>query len=250
MKKILYIGETWVKNITHIKGYDTFITCHYEDCSHFLTNAITASGYEVEHIPAHMVGEKFPKNKEELAKYSAIVLSDVGSNTFYLTNPVFMEGKSQDNSLQMMKDFVLGGGGLLMIGGYMSFTGIDAKARYKHTPLNDVLPVEMVDYDDRVEMSQGIVPVNVDKSHPILSGINEDWMGFLGYNKLLPKDGCSVVSKVNEDDVFIAAGDFGSGRSVAFASDCAPHWGTTVFTSWKYYQTIWSNMVKWVIKDL
>ncbi|HHQ8780153.1 TPA: glutamine amidotransferase, partial [Clostridioides difficile] len=30
MKKVLIVGESWVKNITHIKGFDTFVTTHYE----------------------------------------------------------------------------------------------------------------------------------------------------------------------------------------------------------------------------
>ncbi len=38
-----------------------------------------------------------------------------------------------------------------MIGGYLSFMGIEAKANYKNTVLADVLPVTMLDGDDRVE---------------------------------------------------------------------------------------------------
>ena len=249
MKKVLYIGETWIKNITHIKGYDTFVTCHYEDCSHFLEDAVTSFGYEVHHIPAHLVGEKFPATAQDLSQYSAIILSDIGSNSFYLTNPVFLEGKSQTNSLQLIKDFVLNGGGLLMVGGYMSFTGIEAKARYKYTPINDVLPIEMLDVDDRIEMSQGVKPVTTDKNHIIMSSIDGEWMNFLGYNKLLPKKDCTILAKVNDTDVFIAVGEFGKGRSAAFASDCAPHWGTTEFMSWKHYNSLWGNMIKWLTKD-
>jgi len=26
MKKVLIVGESWVKQITHIKGFDTFVT--------------------------------------------------------------------------------------------------------------------------------------------------------------------------------------------------------------------------------
>ncbi len=38
-----------------------------------------------------------------------------------------------------------------MIGGYLSFMGIEAKANYKNTVLAEVLPVIMLDGDDRVE---------------------------------------------------------------------------------------------------
>lgn len=249
MKKILFIGETWVKNITHIKGYDTFVTCHFEDCSNFLRDAVESYGYEVEHIAAHMVGQSFPKSPEDLAKYDAIILSDIGSNSFYLTNHVFLEGKPQINYIQMMKDFVLSGGGLLMVGGYMSFTGIDAKARFKNTPLNDVLPIEMLDYDDRIENSSGIIPKTTSKDHPIMSGIDEAWKPFLGYNKLQAKKSCPVIATIGEDDVFIAAGEFGKGRSAAFASDCATHWGTVEFMEWKHYNTVWGNIIDWITKS-
>lgn len=248
MKKILYVGETWIKNITHIKGYDTFVTCHYEDCSHFLGDSFKKSGYEVTHIPAHMVGETFPQTDKALAEYSLIVLSDVGSNTFYLTNSVFIEGKTQTNALRMMRDFVLNGGALIMIGGYMSFTGIDAKARYAHTPLNEVLPVKLMEFDDRAENSEGISPKVQDGTHPILKGISGEWPAFLGYNRLAPKDGCHTLATIGSGDVFIAAGEFGQGRSVAFASDCAPHWGTLDFMNWKHYQSLWGNMADWAVK--
>ena len=35
------------------------------------------------------------------------------------------------NALALIKEYVSNGGGLLMIGGYLSFTGIEAKANYK-----------------------------------------------------------------------------------------------------------------------
>ncbi len=39
-----------------------------------------------------------------------------------------------------------------MIGGYLSFSGIDGKARFQRTAVADVLPVRMHDGDDRVEV--------------------------------------------------------------------------------------------------
>ncbi len=44
-----------------------------------------------------------------------------------------------------------------MIGGYLSFMGIEAKANYKNTVLADVLPVTMLDGDDRVEKPEGVI---------------------------------------------------------------------------------------------
>ena len=47
------------------------------------------------------------------------------------------------------------GAGLLMCGGYFSFQGIDGKARWRRTPIEDVLPVTCLPWDDRVEIPEG-----------------------------------------------------------------------------------------------
>ena len=45
----------------------------------------------------------------------------------------------------------------------------------------------------------------------------------LGYNRVSPKAGAALVASVGGDQL-IVAGSFGKGRSVAFTSDCGPHW--------------------------
>lgn len=247
MKKILLVGETWVKNITHIKGFDTFITCHYEDASHYLRNAIEKEDYKVTHLAAHNAYDLFPKSLEELNEYSCIILSDIGANSFILSNDVFIGCKTARICLlELMKEYVNQGGALIMIGGYMSFSGIDGKARFGESPLKDVLPIKMLNTDDRVEKPSGIKPSNI-LSHEIIKGIDEEWPVFLGYNKLLPKEGSEIIVKIGEDP-FIACGEYGKGKSIIFASDCAPHWGPKEFTDWKYYSKLWTNMLEWATK--
>ena len=246
MSKVLFIGETWMKTITHVKGFDSFVTNHYEDCSNFINDALTAEGHEITHIPAHGVGYYFPKTLQELQQYDAVILSDIGSNTFLLTDNVFVRGSTQNNLLVLLKDYVLEGGGLLMVGGYMSFSGIEAKANYQNTVLGDVLPVKMYDSDDRVEKSEGVHPKIISNKHQVFKGISDEvWPAFLGYNKLKEKEGCDVLAVIGED-VFIAVGEFSKGRSAVFASDCAPHWGTQEFVDWKYYSTLWGNLIDWI----
>ncbi len=250
MSKVLFIGETWMKTITHVKGFDSFVTNHYEDCSNYISDALTTEGHTVTHIPAHGVGYNFPKTLEELQQYDAVLLSDIGSNTFLLTDNVFVRGSTQNNSLELLKDFVLEGGGLLMVGGYMSFSGIEAKANYQNTVLADVLPVKMIDKDDRVENSEGVIPTIVSNNHSVFQGIDNDtWPLFLGYNQLQSKDDCEVLAVI-DDDVFIAVGEFSKGRSGVFASDCAPHWGTQEFVDWTYYSTFWGNLIDWLTRKI
>jgi uncharacterized membrane protein len=56
-------------------------------------------------------------------------------------------------------------------GGYFSFQGIDGRGRWRGTPVDDVLPVTCLSYDDRVEIPEGTIPVLKDPNHPIVNGI-------------------------------------------------------------------------------
>lgn len=49
------------------------------------------------------------------------------------------------------------GGGLLMIGGYFLFMGIEVKVNYKNIVLVDVFLVMMLDGDDCVEKLEGVI---------------------------------------------------------------------------------------------
>jgi hypothetical protein len=69
----------------------------------------------------------------------------------------------------------------------MSFQGINGAARYRGTPVEEVLPVELEAGDDRVEVPQGFLAAIVANDHPILSGIPGDWPPLLGYNRLRVK---------------------------------------------------------------
>ena len=46
-----------------------------------------------------------------------------------------------------------------MVGGYLTFQGIDGKARYAGSPVEAALPVTLLPVDDRVERPAGVVPV-------------------------------------------------------------------------------------------
>ena len=173
-----------------------------------------------------------------------MVLSDIGSNTLLLNPDTFFRFKSLPNRLEALRDYVAAGGGLVMVGGYMTFQGIDAKARYHGTPVEDVLPVTISPHDDRVEAPQGAAPKVAMKNHPIVAGIGGRWPALLGYNRLTAKTGADVVALVGEDPL-IVAGTYGKGRAVAFASDCGPHWAPPAFVNWKGYARLWAQIAAW-----
>jgi len=68
----------------------------------------------------------------------------------------------------------------------------------------------------------------IESSLPIVSGVGAQWPQLLGYNRVMPKPGAAIVATVG-DDPLIVAGAFGKGRSVAFTSDCGPHWAPPPF---------------------
>ncbi|RRD40885.1 cytoplasmic protein [Leptotrichia sp. OH3620_COT-345] len=245
MSKILIAGESWTSHTIHIKGFDTFTTSVYEEGVRWLKEALEKDSHEVTFIPNHYASEKFPVTMEEISQYDVVILSDIGSNTLLLPVATFARSEKTPNRCELIKEYVQNGGGFCMIGGYMSFTGIDAKTRYGETAVKDILPVNLLKYDDRVEKPEGIVP-KISKNHQIFEGIDEEFPFFLGYNKTIEDDTKGeVIASINEDP-FIAVGTFGKGRSVAFTSDCAPHWGSKEFVEWKYYNKLWQNIIKWV----
>lgn len=248
MSKILIAGESWTSHTIHIKGFDTFTTSTYEEGVKWLKEALEKGGNEVTFLPNHNAGEKFPVTLDELKKYDVVMLSDIGSNTLLLPVATFSRSEKTPNRCELIKEYVEKGGSFCMIGGYMSFTGIDAKTRYGETAVKDILPVELLKYDDRVERPEGVVP-KVSTIHEIFEGIDEEFPFFLGYNRTVADSLKGEVIATINDDPFIAVGKFGKGKSVAFTSDCAPHWGSKEFVEWKYYDKLWQNIIKWLIKD-
>ncbi|WP_020618128.1 glutamine amidotransferase [Paenibacillus daejeonensis] len=241
--KILFVGESWVVHMIHTKGYDSFTSTKYEEGATYLLSCLREQGIDVTYMPAHEVQVRFPQSLEELKAYDAIVISDVGANTFLLQNPTFYQMQIIPNSLDLIKQYVEEGGGLLMVGGYLTFMGIEGKANYKNTVLADVLPVVMMDGDDRVEMPSGISPVAAG-SHPLVDKLGE-WPRLLGYNKLSVKPEAELLLH-NGEDAILAVGTYGKGKTAAFASDCSPHWGSLEFMEWEHYASFWSELVKYL----
>jgi uncharacterized membrane protein len=241
---VLVVGESWVKHTVHMKGFDHFHSTEYEEGGGDFLAALEMAGHAVTYIRAHEVSLRFPTSPDELARYDVVVVSDIGSNSFLLTDDVFLRSEQSVNRLKLLVDYVRRGGGLLMIGGYLSFTGIDARARYGASPLAEVLPVRMSDHDDRVEVPEGIAPRVLAADHAAIQGAGEDWPVLLGYNRLVPKEDAEVVVQVG-DDPLLTVMEAGQGRSVAFASDCAPHWAPPQFVSWARYPQLWASVVRW-----
>jgi uncharacterized membrane protein len=149
--------------------------------------------------------------------------------------------------MESIRQYVENGGGFVMVGGYLTFQGIDAKAQYASTPVEDALPVTLMYGDDRVEAPQGVTPTVDEAEHPIVAGLPASWPNLLGYNLLEPREQATVVASVGTDPL-IAAWEYGQGRSVAFASDCGPHWAPPTFVEWVGYARLWQQLVGWAAR--
>ena len=244
-KKILLAGESWMSYTTHVKGFDSFYTSSYESGEKWLKAALEEGGYEVDFLPNHLAPDKFPFTMEELKEYHCVILSDIGANTLLLPSPTFTKSIKMPNRCNLIRDYVLEGGALVMVGGYLTFAGVDAKGKWHDTAVQEVLPVEVLTVDDRMEHCEGVVPATV-SNHEALEGIPSQWPNVLGYNKTIAKPE-AVVPVTVAGDPFIAFGQYGNGRSAVFTSDCAPHWAPPEFCNWEYYNKLWQGIVNWVI---
>ena len=134
-----------------------------------------------------------------------------------------------------------------MVGGYMTFAGIDGKGKWHDTAVQEVLPVEVLTVDDRMEHCEGVVPEIVKKDHAIMEGLPAEWPNVLGYNRTIVKEGADVVATICGDP-FIAFGNYGKGKSGVFTTDCAPHWAPPEFCNWEYYNKLFANIFAYLTK--
>jgi len=241
---VLIAGETWMTHKVEVKGFSTYSTGSYAVGLTELVDGLRAHAHEVTHITNHDAVEAFPWALADFELFDVVVLSDISADTIQLHPASTERGERTPDRLRVLSEHVRRGRGLLMVGGYMSFSGFEGKARYQSTPLAEVLPVQLLGHDDRVEAPEGVIP-ELRAPHAILDGIAADWPYFLGYNRLIAREEADVLMTV-EDDPFLVVGTAGEGRTAAFASDCSPHWGSPAFLGWPDYGRFWSQLVTWL----
>jgi uncharacterized membrane protein len=135
-----------------------------------------------------------------------------------------------------------------MVGGYLSFAGLNGIARWGGTEIETLLPVSIARTDDRAEIVQGFRFDLVQPDHPIVAGLpwaSATWT-LCGYNKLTLKSGATLVASY-EGDPIIACWEYQGGRSAIFSSDFAPHWAGD-FVRWLHYATFWKQMLHWLAR--
>jgi len=251
-KSVLLVGESWVTSATHYKGWDQFGSTTFHLGAEPLVGALKDSAFDLTYMPAHEAASDFPLSLDELQRFDALILSDIGANTLLLHPDVWLRSKRVPNRLKLIRAYVEAGGGLLKIGGYMSFQGINGTARYRGTPVAQVLPVDILPYDDRIELPEGFQPVIVGPAeHPILAGLGTDWPPLLGANEVVLKsdNGAELLAKLPDEEgghPLLVTGSYGAGRTVAWTSDIGPHWLPPEFAAWDGYARLWRQTLAWL----
>ncbi len=253
-KKILLAGESWVSAATHYKGHDQFASVTFHLGAEPLVAALKDSPFELEYMPGHDVPEKFPATLDALSTYDAVLLSDIGSNSVLLHPDVWLRSRTYPNRVKLLREWVAQGGGLAMIGGYLSYQGIDGRARWRGTAVEDVLPVSCLPYDDRVEIPEGATAVVNQPDHPIVRGLGAAWPPVLGVNEVRVKEDrkVSLIASLPADHgghPLLVACEYGKGRTVAWTSDIGPHWLSSEFCTWHGYRRLWIQMLAWMVND-
>ena len=243
--RVLLVGESWISTSTHIKGWDFFSSSVYEEGHVHLSRALSENGIVLTHMPGHSASKDFPLSTDALNEYDVVILSDIGANTLLLHPDTWLHGKRTANRLQLLADWVHAGGAVVMCGGYLSFSGIYGSAGFAGTPIEQVLPVVINRFDDRIEAPEGAEVTILNPNHPVITGVPENWPYLLGYNEVELRDGAELVANI-AGKPFIAAMQPGKGRSLVWTSDIGPHWCPLPFVSWIGYSTFWQQAIRWL----
>lgn len=199
-----------------------------------------------------------PGKLEEYLEYSqALVISDVEAKCFHLY-PSFFDRARRENKvitfpdrLKVIRQWISDGGGMMMLGGWLSFSGVQGKSGWGRSSLNDVLPVDCLQVEDLVESSEGFTAEVMIPDHPVVQ--NLPWESFppiFGYNEVKAKPGGEVLVRVKETGhPLVVVGQHGQGRVFTYMSDPAPHWGIN-FELWKGYDAFWQQAYRWLEKKV
>jgi uncharacterized membrane protein len=249
-KSILYLGDTALK-----------------EAGSYLAGVMSHHNISFDYLPSdRQFGDTLLNNK-----YQAVIISDYPAENF------------STEQINTIVEQVAAGMGLLMIGGWESFTG--DKGQYKNTKLSRVLPVIMQSEDDRVNCFAPCLAEKI-KEHEILGSLpfEENTPGINGFNRLKSKpdsntillarrfkasyvNGNFTVTSLPDPDPLLVVGLYEKGRVSAFATDVAPHWvgglvdwgnsrvkaqgpGANPIEVGNWYAALLANMINWTARRL
>ena len=196
----------------------------------------------------------FPKTEEELFSYDGLVLGSVEAGFFTA------------DQLRSIEAFVARrGGGLLALGGRLSFDG----GKYKGTTLEDLLPVSLTGgpVDDVNSFAPVYKPIltGAGQAHPI-TRLNEDrGVNQKTWNELPPisvsetltnvKPGASVLLEARKVDnsgahvPLLVQQRYGRGQTLALTAADTWRWRMRMDARNNAHETFWRQMLRYVVSN-
>lgn len=254
MKPVLLAGETFHVTSFAAKGLEVGASSRYSNGATRWIKALAAHGVDVVQIGGERCEADFPKSLDELAGYSAVVISDVGALSLLYT-PETRIGRRSVNRLELLRRWVEQGGGLMMAGGYTGFQGMDGSAMFHGTAIEECLPIDIAAGPDGLEAPEGLDPAVVDADHPVLTGVPQQFPFVLGMNRVVERAGVGARTPLRcttrgRDLPLLSTRDYGKGRSLTWTTDIGPHWLSEDFMQWSGYDRLMSNMVFWLAREI
>jgi uncharacterized membrane protein len=221
-----------------------------------LKNALESNGEnEVNSVPEWDFYKLRPGQYEKiLDEYEVIVFSDVEGKLFQLCPDFFNRdefGKkilTYPDRLRLTLNAVRAGKGLMLLGGWYSFTGEIGKGGWGRTLLREAMPVKCLDFEDLVESTEGFYPEITPEGKKIFGDSFDNIPPILGYNQTneIP-EGKVLIRVKGTGDPLVAVRQQGQGKVLAYTSDPAPHWGLN-FVYWKHYNDFWLKCLSLITK--
>ena len=195
--------------------------------------------------------EGFPKTREELFDYRALILGSVEAASF------------SPEQLRMIADFVSKrGGGLLMLGGRRSF----AEGGWTGTPVAEALPV-LLDTQPNVSFSElAVRPTRAGATSPVTQIADDESASQKRWNDLPPlttvnpvhtvKPGAtlllSALDSKKQDQVVLASQRYGRGKAIALPVQDSWQWrmNPKLPVTDTTYATFWRRLARWLVDDV
>jgi uncharacterized membrane protein len=194
----------------------------------------------------------FPKTEEELFSYDALVIGSVEAGFF------------SADQLRSIEAFVARrGGGLLALGGRLSFDG----GKYKGTPLDDLLPLSLT--GGPVDNANSYTPVykptltGAGESHPITRLDDDRAANQKIWNELPPisvsevltnvKPGATVLLEARKIDnsgahvPLLVQQRYGRGQTLALTSSDTWRWRMRMDAKNNSHETFWRQLLRYVV---
>ncbi|SEL56213.1 Uncharacterized membrane protein [Chitinophaga rupis] len=256
---ILYLGD-WVFSVGPLFIETPFGTETKDADLHFYGKRLVKAIDPVVDVTSMANWELYrmqPGRLEEILNTSTgLIISDVEAKCFHLFPSFFDRAQRKDtvvtfpDRLTTIKNWIADGGGLLMLGGWLSFSGAFGKGGWGRSSFSNALPVQCLATEDLVESSAGFTAELLVPDHPAVKGLSWDtFPPIFGYNEVTAKPQGEVLVRVKETgDPLVVAGEYGKGRILTYMSDPAPHWGLN-FELWDSYDAFWQQSLNWVKKQ-